>query len=278
MEGLRLLDLGDVSAVRSQALYHGLARVMTESSPDTIVLCRTSETCFCVGYHQDPNVELDLDFCRANGYPVLHRRIGGGTVVLDSDQILYQIILHVSRAPLRIDAIYEKFLAAPVAALRELGLPATLEGTNEIEVRGRRIAGTGGGRIGDAMVVTGNLLFDFPYELMTRGWRTPSRAFRRVAGEALCRSVTTLRKELGSVPSMETVKSLLIRKYRETLARPLVAGALTAGETAAVDEARMELLECPSDGSLVRDDRVLKIARGVYVRESEDGARLEVRE
>jgi len=278
MDFVRLLDFGDVSPLRSQALYHGLARVMTESSPDTIVLCQSSETCFCVGYHQDPQVELDIEFCRTHGYPVLHRQIGGGTVVLDRDQILYQIILHASRAPLRIDSIYEKFLAAPVATLCALGIPATLEGTNEIEVRGRRIAGTGGGRIGDAMVVTGNLLFDFPYELMTRAWRTPSSAFRSIAGQALRRSVTTLRKELEYVPSMETVKKLLVQKYCDTLARPLVAGSLTAAETVAVGEAETELLEFRADGSLVRDDRVLKIARGVYVRENERGAQLEVRE
>ncbi|HYM62934.1 MAG TPA: biotin/lipoate A/B protein ligase family protein, partial [Thermoanaerobaculia bacterium] len=233
-EPIRLLDLGEVSAVRSQALYHGLARGMTESSPDTIVLCRSSETYFCVGYHQDPEVELDLDFCQAHGYPVLHRQIGGGTVVLDRDQLLYQVILHVSRSPLRVDAIYEKFLAAPVATLQAIGLPARLEGTNEIEVRGRRIAGTGGGRIGDAMVVTGNLLLDFPYELMTRSWRTPTEQFRDVAGDALRRSVTTLRKELEHAPSMDALNALLVQKYRETLARPLVDGLLTPAESAAV--------------------------------------------
>jgi lipoate-protein ligase A len=273
MDAMRLLDLGEVSAVRSQALYHGLAQCMTESSPDTIVLCRPSETCFCVGYHQDSEAEVDLEFCRTHHYPVLHRKIGGGTVVLDRDQLFYQVILHASRAPLRVDTIYETFLAAPVATLRALGLPATLEGTNEIEVRGRRIAGTGGGRIGDAMVVTGNLLLDFPYRLMTRAWQTPSQAFRRRAGKALRRSVTTLRKELSNVPSMAGLTELLVQKYRQTLARPLVAGSLTPTEITAVTDAEAEVLEIRVDGSLVSGERVLKIARGVYVREGERASR-----
>ena len=162
MDALRLLDLGEVSALRSQALYHGLAQAMTEASPDTLVLCRPIETYFCVGYHQDPEAELDLEFCHDNGYPVLQRKIGGGAVVLDRDQLFYQVILHASRAPLRVDTIYDTFLAAPVATLRALGLPATLEGTNEIEVRGRRIAGTGGGRIADAMAMTGKPSVRFP--------------------------------------------------------------------------------------------------------------------
>ncbi len=269
MHAVRLLDLGEVSALRSQALYHGLAQAMTASSPDTIVLCRPSETYFCVGYHQEPHAELDLAFCRAHGYRVIHRKIGGGTVVLDRDQLFYQVILHASRAPQRVDSIYETFLAAPVATLRALGLPATLEGTNEIEVRGRRIAGTGGGRIADAMVLTGNLLLDFPYELMTRAWRTPTDAFRDLAGAALQRSVTTLRRELDAIPSLDAVKDLLIRTFGETLARPLVAGSLTSAEISAIHEAEAELLEHPEEGSLVRGERVLKIARGVYVRQEQ---------
>ena len=271
---LRLLDAGEVSALRSQALYHGLAAGMKETSEDTLVLCRPRETFFCVGYHQDADEELDTRFCGSNGYAILHRRIGGGTVVLDRDQLFYQVILHASRAPLSVSAVYEKFLAAPVAALRALSLPASLEGTNEIEVRGRRIAGTGGGRIGEAMVVTGNLLFDFPYGLMTRAWKAPSEAFRRLAGEALRASVTTLRQELETVPSMDDVKELLVREFRETLARPVVKGSLTALEKAAVRKAAADLKEPSAEGPVVRAARVLKIARGVYLRQEADGPRV----
>jgi lipoate---protein ligase len=184
------------------------------------------------------------------------------------------LILHASRAPLSVRTVYEKFLAAPVAALRALSLPASLEGTNEIEVRGRRIAGTGGGRIEEAMVVTGNLLFDFPYDLMTRAWKAPSEAFRRLAGEALRSSVTTLRQELDTVPSMDDVKELLVGAFRETLARPVVPGSLTPLERAAVREAGAELRVPPAEGPVVRAARVLKIARGVYVRQEADGPRV----
>jgi len=275
MDAIRLIDAGEVSAVRSQALYHGLAAAMTESSPDTIVLCRPSEAYFSIGYHQEPESELDLDFCRQHGYPVLHRKIGGGAVVLDRDQLFYQVILPASRAPLRVESIYEKFLAAPVATLRDFGIPATLEGTNEVEARGRRIAGTGGGRVAEAMVMTGNFLFDFPYELMTRSWRTPSAAFRDLAGKALRRSVTTIRKEIGFVPPIDEIKQRLVENYRRTLGRRVVAGELTPGETAAVIAAEAEVLDPSIEGPLVRAERVLKIARGVYVRQSEQGPMIE---
>ncbi len=267
---IRLLDLGEVSPLRSQALYHALGESMDDQSPDTIVLCRPAAPHFCVGYHQLPREALDLDWCRRAGYPVLQRRIGGGAVFLDGSQLFYQCIFHRRRAPLMVAAVYHRFLMPAVEALRGLGLPASLEGINEIEVAGRRIAGTGGGQIGEAMVVTGNILFDFDYDAMTRGWRVPSEPFRRLAADGLRRHVTTLKRELARVPPAGEVSRLLIDRYAEALGCPLLPGALTAREEEALRRAEQELTAPASSGGAVgRPGHGLKIARGVYVREVE---------
>lgn len=271
-EAVRLLDFGGVAPLRSQALYHGLAWAATERTPDTIVLCHPTRPYFCVGFHQNPSRELDLDFCRAQGYPVFHRRIGGGSVYLDRDQLFYQVILHSSRAPWRVDAIYQRYLAGPVAALRGLGLPAVLAGSNEIEVGGRRIAGTGGGQIGNGMALTGNLLLDFPYEVMTRAWSAPSEAFRELAGDGLRQSLTTLRRELSRAPGMDALKELVVRGFEETLGCSLRAGELTPAEREAVAGAEERLLRRSMGEQQASDsskERTLKIARDVYVREIE---------
>ncbi|GIR32358.1 MAG: hypothetical protein CM15mP45_16540 [Deltaproteobacteria bacterium] len=47
--------------------------------------------------------------------------------------------------------------------LNQLGLDGRLRAMNEVEANSMRIAGIGGGRVGDAMVVVGNLLLDFDY-------------------------------------------------------------------------------------------------------------------
>jgi lipoate-protein ligase A len=264
---VRLLDLGEVSPLRSQALYLGLGESMDDASPDTIVLCRPAAPYFCVGHHQSPAEELDLDWCREAGYPVLQRRIGGGTVFLDSSQLFYQCIFHRRRAPLMVDAIYRRFLMPVVEALRALGLAATLEGVNEIEVEGRRIAGTGGGQIGEAVVVVGNVLLDFPGALMARAWRVPSPAFRRLAREGLRRYLTTLGRELrGRCATPAALADRIAGAYADRLGEPLVAGALTPREGEAVRAAEEQL----GSGRFARGGgaapyRGLKIARGVYV-------------
>jgi lipoate-protein ligase A len=272
---IRRLDLGRVGAVRSQAIYHGLAEAMGPATPDTIVFCAPAEPYFCVGYHQDAARVLDLEHCRRTGAPVLRRRIGGGAVYLDQAQVFYQVIVHRSRAPFAVDRIYARYLAGPVEALRRLGLDACLVPPNEIEIGGRRVAGTGGGQIGDAVVVVGNVLLDFPEERMARAWRAPSAPFRRLARDGLRRSVTTLARELPSAPSFEALVARLAAAYADTLAEPLGPGELTAPEGRAIARAESELA---SEAFLLdgggRDDRGLKIARGVYVFEgaAADGA------
>jgi lipoate-protein ligase A len=264
-----LLDAGAVSPLRSQGLYHGLAESMGESTPDTIVLCRPAAPYFSVGFHQEPAEELDLAWCRRHGYPVLHRKIGGGTVYLDRRQLFYQCVFHRSRAPFDVASIYRRFLGPPVEALRRLGLDARLGGVNEIEVGGRRIAGTGGGQIGEAVVVVGNLLFDFDYDALTRAWRVPSEAFRRLAGEGLRRYVTTLRRELPGVPPVDEVCDLLVEAYSQTLGRSPVPGSVTMTEEEAIGRAEAELStgERAALEEMPRPDRGLKIARDTYVRE-----------
>jgi lipoate-protein ligase A len=152
-EPVRLLALDTISWIRTQALYHALAELMTEDTPDTIILVRPRESYVCVGYHQSLSAVIDLSACRAAGLPVIRRRVGGGATYLDNNQQFYQCIFHHKRLPYRVDEVYARLLGAPVAAVRKLGLNAALRDGNEIEVDGQRIAGVGGGRIGEAVIV-----------------------------------------------------------------------------------------------------------------------------
>ncbi len=241
-EPVRLLALGAVPWIRTQALYHALAGLMTEDAPDTIILARTREPYVCVGYHQPLSAVLDRDACRAAGLPIVRRRVGGGTTYLDKNQQFYQCIFHHKRLPYRVDAVYARLLGAPVAVLQTLGLRADLRDGNEIEVDGRRIAGVGGGRIGEAVVVVGNILLDFDYEMMARVWRVPSEDFRRLAYEAMQRRITTVWSMLPQPVSADEVQTRLAEAYAFALNRPVVPGSLTEPEQAKAAEMQEQLV------------------------------------
>ena len=241
-EPIRLLALGTIPWMRTQALYHTLAELMTEDSPDTIILARPQEPYVCIGYHQSLSVVIDLAACRAVGLPVVRRRVGGGATYLDHNQQFYQCIFHHKRLPYRIDEVYARLLGAPVAVLRKLGLNAALRDGNEIEVDGLRIAGVGGGRIGEAVVVVGNILLDFDYDMMARAWRVPSEDFRRLARAAMQRRITTLDRLLSHPISTGEIQALLAAEYALALGRPVVLGCLTDEEEAKAAEMGEQLV------------------------------------
>jgi lipoate-protein ligase A len=272
-EPVRLLALGTVPWIRTQALYHALAELMTEDTPDTIILTRPQEPYVCVGYHQPLSAVLDATACRAAGLPIIRRRVGGGTTYLDKNQQFYQCIFHHKRLPFRVDAVYARLLGAPIAVLRKLGLNASLRGGNEIEVEGRRIAGVGGGRIGEAMVVVGNILLDFDYDMMARTWRVPSEDFRRLAYEAMQRRITTVWSVLPQLVSADEVQARLADEYALVLNRPLVPGLLTEAER--VKAAEMEELLLSKEWLHLHSEdedepmRTLKISLDAFVHAEE---------
>ncbi len=272
-ETIRLLNLGAIPAGHTQAIYHVLAEQMQDGGQDTSVICRPIEPYLCLGYHQIFESIFDVAECNRRSLPVYRRQLGGGATYLDAQQIFYQCIFHHRHMPVMIKDIYAFALAAPVMALRRLGLNTELHDTNEIEVNGKRIAGTGGGRIGEATVVVGNLLFDFDFSTMAAVWRTPASSFRVLAEKALRECMVNL-KALSVDLSIEDAAGLLIDCFTEATGRQLEPGTLTVDEMQAVEEKADELassrfLALHREASLPEPTRSLKISARAYIRYDE---------
>jgi len=270
---IRLISLGLAEWWQTQAAYHAVAECMTEDTPDTIILCRPRTPYVCLGYHQALDEVFDARQLQRLGLPVLRRRLGGGATYLDRNQLFYQCIFHKRRVPVQFDAVFRKLLQPPVHALRALGLPATLRKINEIEVGGKRIAGTGGGQIGEACVVVGNVLFDFDYDAMVAAWRAPSADFRELAAAALREQLVTLAR-LDAGITFAQAEPALVQAYAEALGAPLQPGVLSPREA---ERARLlgKQLAAPEfvrDGNSGRPAmRSLKIAAEVFIHAADFG-------
>lgn len=268
---IRLLDLGAVSYLHSQTIYHAVAHCLRDSSPDTIILMSPRQPYACLGYHQDLDQEIDLDYCRRHGLPVLRREVGGGTVYLDSQQLFYHCVFHQQRVPRRPDAAYSYFLRGPIETYRRLGVEARLAGMNDIVVQGRKIGGTGAGSIGLAAVVCGSIIFDFDHHTMAGLLRVPSSAFRAQVERQMRRYVTSLKGELGHEVPRDGVRDLLAAQFAQAFAADVRPGELTPEERARLEELDALFL---SDGWLraIRRQptpvRQVKIRAGVLVCEA----------
>jgi lipoate-protein ligase A len=230
MSTIRLLDLGFVSPVRSQTVYHAVAHAMTLTDSDTIILVSPTNPYVCIGYHQDIEREVDLSYCEAKGLPVFRREVGGGAVYLDAMQVFTQWIFHRGHLPSGIEERYVLHAQPLVETYHALGIPAYHRPVNDIQVAGRKIGGMGAARIGMAEVLVGSLMLDFDIESMTRVLKVSSEKMRDKVHQSLRQYMTTITSELGNAPDREIVKALYIDQCRTAMDREIVPGALTERE------------------------------------------------
>lgn len=266
----RVIDAGTVPWLDSQVIYHAVASSMNETSDGALTLVNPSTPYVCIGYHQELEKEVDVEYCREHGLPITRRQVGGGAVYLDEHQLFWHIIVPRSQAPYRIEEVYTRYLAGPVNTLRAMGIPAVHRPVNDIQVEGRKIGGTGAATIGDAMVVVGSLIFDFDYELMAHVLKVPSEKFRDKVYQSLREYLTTIRRELGAnAPTWEEGKQLLIANIGKALGQEMQYSTLTEHERVAMTQWRETLTSeewLYQPGGLQR--RGVKIAEGLHIREA----------
>jgi lipoate-protein ligase A len=260
-----LYDLGSVPWDQSQLIYHALPRLGRES----LVLLSPADPYVCIGYHQDLSREVDVEFCEANAIPLFRREVGGGGVYLDNDQLFYQLIIHKDNplAPGDKSSFYRRFLQPPIDTYREIGIAAEYKPVNDIVTKNRKISGNGAGEIGDFLVLVGNLILDFNYDMMSRVLRVPDEKFRDKVYKSMRENLSTIKRELGSIPPRESLTASLASNFERVLG-PLPRAGLD-------DELREEVSRLKAEFSsqewLYRigkqmEGRTVKIAAGVEIR------------
>ena len=257
---MRYLPLGTVSAERSQAVYHAVARLMRGDAQPTLITVSPDAPYVCVGYHQVASREIDRGYCEARGVPVGRRMVGGGAVYLDHDQIFWHLILPGIH---RVDELYRHFLAAPVAAYRRIGISAEHRPVNDIVVGHRKIGGTGAAQIGAATVLVGSIMMDFDSVAMARLLRVPSEKFRDKMVESLQDYMTTVRRELGdATPTREEAVRGLVEAFAGVLGETVEEDGLTLRETEETERLARILFD---PGFVYQDEGWLQA--GVKIRE-----------
>lgn len=216
MPAMKLYRLESVPWSDSQLLYHSLPRLGREG----LILLAPATPYVCIGYFQDVMQEVDVAYCRERRIPVFRREVGGGAVYLDGEQLFFQLVIHRDN-PLVPEggklAFYRKFLKAPIRAYRALGIPAEYREVNDIVAHGRKVSGCGAAEIEDYYVLVGNLIVDFDYETMARVLRVPDEKFRDKVYKTIRENLSTIKREVASVPPRQELWSLLAGKFAEVL-------------------------------------------------------------
>jgi lipoate---protein ligase len=279
---IRLIDAGQVSAVRSQTIYHGLGYARTDLTPNTIVLAQPESPYMCIGFFQDAGQEIDLEYCVENNIPVIRRETGGGMVYIDRNQLFVQWVFSKFDLPARIDQRFEFFVQPIIETYKELGIEAYYFPLNDVHVDGKKIVGTGAGHIGNAEIVTGNFLLDFNYDSMTLAVRSPNENFKAETETNLRRYLTTIKNETGSYPDIEKIKSIYIDKCEALFETGINQGNFSRSELEIMEKLDHKMLtnEWLFQVQKPESDKILKIHADIWIahalQSSDEGLELEV--
>lgn len=230
MRQIRVMDLGAVESVRSQSIYHAVARALDDESPDTIIMVTGRDPYVSIGFHQDLHSEVDVDYCRRHGLTVVRREVGGGAVYLDENQVFTQWVFHNRSLPDDLTAQFALYVEPLVATYQALGIDAYLRPVNDIHVDGKKIGGTGAAQIDDARVLVGSLMFDFDKATMAKVLKVPDEKMRDKIVAGLEQYMVTMADLLAEPPDRDATVALYLARCASTLGAELVPGEPTARE------------------------------------------------
>lgn len=255
-----MLNLDKLPGQDSMLIFHALARMGYEG----LILVSPAQPLVSVGYFQDTEKEVDLDYCKKMNISVMRREVGGGATYLDGDQIFYQVIWHAgnSKFPRNIKEIFQYLSEPPCETYRKFGINASFRAENDIVTDGgKKIAGEGGGDIGDSMVFVGGILMDFDYKTMSRVLKVPDEKFRDKIYKSMEENLTTMKRELRVIPSRAEIKKVLIENFEKILGRlePVEIDAATISKIKEIEQWFM------SDPFLHK--KTPRIPQGVKIRE-----------
>jgi lipoate-protein ligase A len=232
---VRVIDTGLRPARWNIAFDQALIDLHRESSiPDTIRFLRFPRSAL-VGRHQALAREIHLDWCRANGIEVARRITGGGAIWFEPAHLGWELALARAAVGPILDSAAAKICRAAAAGLRRLGLAAAFRPRNDIEVGGRKISGTGGFFDGRTLFYQGTVLCDLDLEAMADALVLPVEKLGRRGLAALAERVTTVRRELGSVPDLASLQRAVVEGLADGLELDPAPGAITPLETDLAD-------------------------------------------
>ena len=236
---VRLIDAGRTPILRAQALHHGIADAMGLDDTPVVVLANPDATFVSAGAHQDVMREIDMQSCVNTDTPVIRRATGGPALVLSSDDTLINFVLPRVRPEARIGlgGLYARFAEPVVRTWRSFGLPVDHDAWGGISFGRYRVGGVQAGRIGNTLIVGGNLLQTFDADTIAQRASLPSDEIRTQIRDSVRDGLARANRPLeGTI-----VREVLLDHVSSALGWTLQPSSLRDDELAAVERREMQM-------------------------------------
>lgn len=234
MREIRLLDTGLLTAAENMALDMIILEEVAQGlSPDTFRFLQFKPDAALVGYNQDVDLEIRLEFCEANGIDINRRLTGGGGILFQESALGWEIFGKTGNPPFsgKFESILTRICTVAADGISRLGVEAKFRPRNDIEINGRKVSGTGGVAISGAMMFQGTILIRNEIDRFLKALRVPVEKLKKREIESLMDRICFVNDLVDPAPSLSEIKTALASEFEKQLGIRLLNSGLTVSES-----------------------------------------------
>ena len=200
-------------AIEEYALNH-----MDLDKENTYLLFYVNEPSIIIGKNQNTSEEINVDYVEENNIHVVRRLSGGGAVYHDLGNLNFSFLTKDDGNSFH---NFEKFTKPIIEALNELGVPATLSGRNDIEVKGKKISGNAQFSSKGRMFSHGTLMLHSEVEHVVKALNVKDEKIKSKGIKSIKSRVANINDFLKEKLTMDEFKQLILRYiFKETTEIP----------------------------------------------------------
>lgn len=238
----RFIDTGFRNAYKNMAIDEALA---SKCTTPILRFYQWKPSAVSIGYNQNLEREINVDYCKKNGIDIV-RRITGGKAVFHDKEITYSFIVPEKLGLLPMDVVesYRMIAEALVMALKKIKIDADIKKVNEriatpicfnssnwyeLMVNDKKISGSAQRRIDGVVLQHGPILIDFDYEENSRIFKSKGEID---SIKNLKQRITSIKNELGKSIEIGKLKSSIREGFAERFGLELKDSKLSDEEEA----------------------------------------------
>ncbi|MUV36571.1 Lipoate--protein ligase [Lentibacillus sp. JNUCC-1] len=175
---------------------------------DTYLLFYINKPSIIIGRNQNTVEEINTDYVEENGIKVVRRLSGGGAVYHDEGNLNFSFITKDDGESFH---NFEKFTKPVVEALNQIGVPAKLEGRNDLLADGRKISGNAQFSKKGRMFSHGTLMFDSEIEHVVSALNVNKAKITSKGIKSIRSRVANISEFLEAKMTMDEFKNMILR-------------------------------------------------------------------
>ncbi len=226
---MRLLPDMQASAATLMATDEAILTAITENkSPPTVRFYQWTPPAVTIGYFQNPQKEVDLEYLKQNKIDLVRRITGGGAVYHDKE-LTYTLFVPTDQISEDILESYKIICGAIVNGLKTIGINAQFSPINDLLINNKKFSGNAQTRKNGIIMQHGTILLEVDKDKMFSVLNITKEKISDKQITELKQRVTSLSAET-KIKDFAKVRNALVEGFEQQFNTEFTLGQLTEYE------------------------------------------------